>query len=467
MAPIDEWLNAWLMGEVGHKHGAYQSPGPLHVYAMYAGGGVEFSGPLPAWPDLAERLRGQHIQLGLIAVEVPADHAYFKYPGVTLAFDGPRGGIQIAREVMLKLGKLGVGGVLAGTENNGRFGVLRIIMVPRWYAKTGDNLFGLDWSKVPNDPVHCEEAKKAWALGMHAALRMALADIPEMFIDTIKLGTFDVVDWLHDLGPREAPYLFDAQPYQIDDALYQMGSFDLDELSSVTPRAFAPGEVLQTIYDELEQAITFDQLKAKCAETDTLFLHARGRAESYNSDLMLLLLRRRADRRVRLTVVRFSPNEEGTWQDYYEVNPEFCAWPSDEEAPSKGAALVLQAFIERYGDTFESGTLHAHSSLISAECYQQAVTAWLLKSPSASKDYQMLADLRIRVHALMRWTVDDEAEERALIAEEAEELFTWITEAGQGKVETEWLLMQWEREWRPSGMTSDEAEKLLGMFDFN
>ena len=222
--------------------------------------------------------RRRTLRFGLIAVEVPADHAYFKYPGVTLAFDGPHGGTQIAREVMLKLAKLGVGGVLAGTENNGRFGVLRIIMAPRWYAKTGDKLFGLDWSKVPNDPVHCEEAKKAWALGMHAALRSALADIPEVFIDTIKLGAFDVVDWLHDLSPRETSYLYGAKPWQVADALYQMGSFELEELSSLEPRPFGQGEILQTIYDDLEDEATFAWLLDELSSPDCLLLHARGRA---------------------------------------------------------------------------------------------------------------------------------------------------------------------------------------------
>ncbi len=465
MAPIDEWLNAWRTGLVQSKQGAFRSLGPLHVYAMTANGpGVQFSGPLPAWPDLAGRLRGQQIQLGMVAVELSPEHAYFKYPGVTLVFDGPQGGTQIARHVMQKLGQLGVGGILAGTENGGRFGVLRIIMAPRWYAKMGDGLFGIDWTKVPNDPVHCEETKKAWAQGIHGVLAKVLAELPEACVDTIRLGAFDVVDWLDDLGPREVTYLFDAQPYQVADALYQMGSHDLDELSSVSPRAFAPGEVLQTIYDELEEFITFEQLKAKFAETDTLILHARGRADYSNSDLIVLLLRRRADRRVRLTVVRFSPNEEATWQDYYEVNPEFFAWPADEEVPSKGAALVLQEFIERYGDTFESGTLHARSSLISSDSYQQAVTAWFRKSPGAGKDYQMLADPRFRLHASMRWMADDFAEERLLSAEEAEELFTWIAESRQPKVEEEWLLMQWEREWRSHGLEPDELEKFLRWF---
>lgn len=462
MAPIDEWLNAWRTGLVQSKQGAFRSLGPLHAYAMFAGGtGVEFSGPLPAWPDLAERLRNQRVELGLIAVEVPADHAYFKYPGVTLAFDGPHGGTQIAREVMLKLAKLGVGGVLAGTENNGRFGVLRIIMAPRWYAKTGDKLFGLDWSKVPNDPVHCEEAKKAWALGMHAALRSALADIPEVFIDTIKLGAFDVVDWLHDLSPRETSYLYGAKPWQVADALYQMGSFELEELSSLEPRPFGQGEILQTIYDDLEDEATFAWLLDELSSPDCLLLHARGRAAAYSTDFIFCLLRRQRDRRVRMTIVRFAPDEQGTRQDYFEVNPEFFSWPERADRPVKGADLVLKDFIKRYGDTFEAGTLHVPSALIAQESYREVISDWFRRSPSSAIDYEMLSDLRLRVHALLRQGFQDDPEEREISVSETEELYGWLHETGQQRVEMDWLLTEWEREWRPSGLEPDELEKFL------
>lgn len=464
MAPIDEWLNAWLMGEVGHKHGAYQSPGPLHVYAMYAGGGVEFSGPLPAWPDLAERLRGQHNQLGLIAVEVPADHAYFKYPGVTLAFDGPHGGTQIAREVMLKLGRLGVGGVLAGTENNGRFGVLRIIMAPRWYAKMGDGLFGIDWTKVPNDPVHCEEAKKAWALGMHAALRKALADIPEMFIDTIKLGVFDVVDWLHDLGPRENSFLFDAKPFQLAKALNQLGSYDLDALSSKNVRPFNEGGPLLTLYDELEEEVTISWVYEQLASPDCILLHARGRAHAYCPDFILCLLRRRADGRIRLTTVVMSPADPILSEDCFEVDPSVFAWPNNAEIPSQGAGEVLKAFVNRYGDIYEAGTYHLHSQVIDEAVFQEALVDWFRKSPSSGSDYEVISDIRSRVYSILRAQAQEDAEEREIEPNEAEELFKWIFEDGQQRVELDWLLTQWEREWRASGLEPDELEKFLRRF---
>ena len=462
MAPIDEWLIAWLTGGVSPKHGAYRSPGPLHVYAMTANGeGAEFSGPLPAWPDLAERLRGQRIDLGLVAVEVPVDHAYFKYPGVTLAFDGPLGGTQVAREAMLKLGKLGVGGVLACTENNGRFGVLRIIMAPRWYAKTGDNLFGVDWSKVPNDPVHCEEAKKAWALGIHAALGSVLADIPAPFVDTIKFGAFDVVDWLHDLGPRETTFLYGAKPRQLAAALTNLGSYDLDELSSEKPRPFTEGGPLLTLYDELEDEVTMEWVRDQLDSPDCILLHARGRVDSYSTNFILCLLRRREDGRVRLTIVTMSPSDPIMCEDCFEVDPAVFAWPKSKDAPSTGAGRVLKALVERYGDLHESGTFHVRSSVVDDDDFHHALVAWFRKSPSSACDYEMVADLNRRVYALMREADYNEVEERKLSFQEAEELFGWLTEVGQQNVELDWLLSHWEREWRPSGLEPDEIEKFL------
>ena len=464
MAPIDEWLIAWLTGGVSPKHGAYRSPGPLHVYAMTANGeGAEFSGPLPAWPDLAERLRGQRVELGLVAVEVPTDHAYFKYPGVTVAFDGPLGGSQVAREVMERLARLGVGGVLAGSEKNGRFGVLRIIMTPRWYAKTGDQIFGVEWAKVPNDPVHCDDAKKAWALGMHAALGDALADVPGMFVDTIKFGAFDVVDWLHDLGPREATFLYGAKPRQLATALYNLGSYDLDELSGEKHRPFIEGGPLLTLYDELEDEVTMEWLRDQLASPDCILLHARGRVDSYTTDFILILLRRREDGRVRLTIVTMSPSDPIVSEDCFEVDPAVFAWPKSKDAPSAGAGRVLNALVERYGDLHESGTFHVRSSVIVDDDFRHALVAWFRKSPSSACDYEMVSDLNRRVYALMREADNDEVEERKLSSREAEELFGWLTEVGQQNVERDWLLNQWQREWRPYGLEPDEIEKFLRM----
>lgn len=362
---------------------------------------------------------------------------------------------------MLKLGKLGVGGVLACTENNGRFGVLRIIMAPRWYAKTGDNLFGVDWSKVPNDPVHCEEAKKAWGLGIHAALGSVLADIPATFVDTIKFGAFDVVDWLHDLGPRETTFLYGAKPRQLTSALTNLGSYDLDELSSEKPRPFTEGGPLLTLYDELEDEVTMEWVRDQLDSPDCILLHARGRVDSYSTNFILCLLRRREDGRVRLTMVNMSPSDPIMCEDCFEVDPMVFVWPKFKGIPSQGAGEVLNAFVERYGDLHEAGTYHLRSGVVEEDAYRGGLMAWFRKSPSSAVDYERLSDLNRRVYALMRETFQDDIEERQLSFKESEELFEWLAEAGQQNVELDWLLSHWEREWRPSGLEPDEIEKFL------
>jgi len=460
MAPIDEWLNIWLSAADLAKDGEYRSPGPLQVYAMTASGdGPQFSGPLPAWESFAEKLAGGKVTLGLVAVETEVEYAYFKYPGVTLAFESPFGGSAVAREVMTKLGQLGIGGILAETDRGGRFGVLRILMTPRWYAQTDDRLFGLDWSRVPNDPVHCEEAKKTWALGIHSALREALADIPSMCIDTVRFGAFDVVDWLHDLGPRETTFLYAAKPRQLAEALGKLCSYDLDALSSEFPRAFVETGPLLTLYDELEDEVSMDWLKAELASPHCLLLHVRGRAAGVTSDLLFVLLRRQPDGRIRLTVVKFYPNDGGVRDDVFEVDPACLTWPKNGLQPLKGADAVLLAFINRHGDVHDAGTLHARLPIVSESSHKKALMTWFRKSETSAEDYELVKDLRRRVHMVMRVTFDEIVDQRELTAEEAQELYGWLTEEGQQRIELEWLVYHWNRAQTHSGLPADQIKE--------
>ena len=460
MAPIDEWLNIWLSAADLAKDGEYRSPGPLQVYAMNASGdGPQFSGPLPAWESFAEKLAGGKVTLGLVALETEVEHAYFKYPGVTLAFESPLGGSAVAREVMTKLGQLGIGGILAETDRGGRFGVLRILMTPRWYAQTNDRLFGLDWSKVPNDPVHCDEAKKTWAFGIHSALRTVLADIPSMCVDTVCFGAFDVVDWLHDLGPRESTILYAAKPRQLSEALGKLCSYDLDALSSERPRPFVEKGPFLTIYDELEDEVSMDWLKAELASPGCLLLHVRGRAAGVTSDLLFVLLRRRPDGRIRLTVVKFYPNDVGIRDDVFEVDPSCLAWPKSGRKPLKGADAVLLAYINRYGDVHDAGTLHARLQNVSESSHKKALMAWFRKSETSAEDYELVKDLRRRVHMVMRLTFDEIVDQRELTAEEAQELYGWLTEEGQQRIELEWLVYHWNRAQTHSGLPTDQIEE--------
>ena len=423
------------------------------------GDGPQFSGPLPAWESFAEQLATSQVTLGLVAMETEVEDAYFKYPGVTLAFESPFGGTAVAREVMTKLGQLGIGGILAETDRGGRFGVLRILMTPRWYAQSDDRLFGLDWSKVPNDPVHCDEAKKTWAMGVHAALRTALADIPAMCVDTVRFGAFDIVDWLHDLGPRESTLLYGAKPRQLAEALGKLGSYDLDVLSSERPRPFVEKGPFLTIYDELEDEVSMDWLKAELASPDSLLLHVRGHAAGVTSELLFVLLRRRPDGRIRLTVVKFYPNDVGVRDDVFEVDPACLTWPKSGRKPLKEADAILLAYINRYGDVYDAGTLHARPPIVSESGHSKALMTWFRKSETSAEDYELVKDLRRRVHMVMRVIFDEVVDQRELNEAEAEELHGWLTEAGQQRIELEWLVYHWNKAYRPSGLMADQIEE--------
>lgn len=460
MALIDEWLKVWLSATDLAREGEYRSPGPLQVYAMTTrGDGPQFSGPLPAWESFAEQLTSSQVTLGLVAMETEVEYAYFKYPGVTLAFESPFGGTAVAREVMTKLGQLGIGGILAETDRGGRFGVLRILMTPRWYAHSADRLFGLDWSKVPNDPVRCDEAKKTWAMGVHAALRTALADIPAMCVDTVRFGAFDIVDWLHDLGPRESTFLYGAKPRQLAEALGKLGSYDLDALSSERPRPFVEKGPFLTLYDELEDEVNMDWLKAELASPDSLLLHVRGHASGVTSELLFVLLRRRPDGRIRLTVVKFYPNDVGVCDDVFEVDPACLAWPKGGRKPLKEADAILLAYINRYGDVYDAGTLHARPPIVSESGHRKALMTWFRKSETSAEDYELVKDLRRRVYMVMRVTFDEVVDQRELTAKEAEELHGWLTEEGQQRIELEWLVYHWNKAYRPSGLPADQIEE--------
>ncbi len=462
MAALDEWLKTWLSAKDLAKNGEYRSPGPLHVYATTAGGdGPQFSGSLPAWESFVPQLTRSRVTLGLVAVEAEVEHAYFKYPGVTMAFESPFGGTAVAREVLTKLGQLGVGGVLAETERSGRFGVLRILMAPRWYARSGDRLFGMDWSKVPNDPVRCDDAKMTWALGIHAALRAALAEIPSMCVDTVRFGVFDIVDWLHDLGPRERSFLYGARPRQLGQALEKLGSYDLEVLSSEKPRPFTEGGPLLTLYDVLEEEVSVAWLRQNVSTPMCHVLHVRGRSDDNRAEILICLLRRMKDGRVRLATVIMSPGSPPLLDDCFEVSTETLLWTEGFISPIFGVGKVLEAFTERYGDVYEPGTWHQPSFAVEMDEVRPGLIKWFCKSSRAGITHDVIADLRSRVYPHLRSASAVGLEERELSVDEAEQLTQWLFEEGQQELELRWLLDQWRREWRTPGPEPDELEQFL------
>ena len=54
-----------------------------------------------------------------------------------------------------------------------------------------------------------------------------------------------------------------------------------------------------------------------------------------------------------------------------------------------------------------------------------------------------------------------DAEERALEPAEAEDLLAWLFKGDQQTLERQWLLNEWQQQWRPAGPEPDEIEKFL------
>jgi len=60
---------------------------------------------------------------------------------------------------------------------------------------------------------------------------------------------------------------------------------------------------------------------------------------------------------------------------------------------------------------------------------------------------------------VMRVIFDQVADQRELTDGEAQELHGWLTEEGQQRIELEWLVYHWNKEYRPSDLPADQIEE--------
>ena len=202
-----------------------------------------------------------------------------------------------------------------------------------------------------------------------------------------------------------------------------------------------------------------DWLKAELASPDSLLLHVRGHAAGVTSELLFVLLRRRPDGRIRLTIVKFYPNDVGVRDDVFEVDPACLTWPKSGRKPLKEADAILLAYIKRYGDVYDAGTLHARPPIVSESGHRKALMTWFRKSETSAEDYELVKDLRRRVHMVMRVIFDEVVDQRELTDGEAKELHGWLTEEGQQRIELEWLVYHWNRAQTPSGLSACQIEE--------
>src|SRR6266496_1542268 len=172
--PQDTWQGVWYRaGEWLGKHGEYESPtSQLEVWADRSGGrSIEASTTVECWPKLARDLRtGPRILTGIVAVRNSGAGSY-GCPGLTIAIETPSGGATGALMLIERLGQRGIGGCLATQENNGRWGIVRLIFPPFWYAAGEERLFGVDWVRWASSDGDQNEGKRIWC--EHAAVAVA------------------------------------------------------------------------------------------------------------------------------------------------------------------------------------------------------------------------------------------------------------------------------------------------------
>lgn len=194
----------------------------LEVWAqLNDGGGVQVSTELEYWPKHGSKLTGG-CRHGLVAVR--QDSATLEgVPGLILALSDPMGGGMATREAMKIFHRMNLGGALAHSEAGTSVSVLKFLYCPHWYATSGDTSFGVDWEAVDQPGADHSEAKFKWCTGIERIVRKVLAEIPELFIDTVCMDNYACNDRLDTLSAAELKALSRLEPDDLAAALIKRG----------------------------------------------------------------------------------------------------------------------------------------------------------------------------------------------------------------------------------------------------
>ena len=200
-APSDTWQKVWRKAsEWLDKRGEYDpSTSPLDVWAQCDGGhSIESSSPLDRWPELARSLMvARAILTGLVAVRTTAAGP-LGYPGMTIVLETPSGGAEGALMLINLLEQQGIGGVLANLAGGGRWGIVKLIYSPCWYAADEERMFGVDWARWVALPDDQNESKRLWCEHAALAVSKVLLEFPPTCIDSVFFDEYAATDrlWL-------------------------------------------------------------------------------------------------------------------------------------------------------------------------------------------------------------------------------------------------------------------------------
>jgi len=90
----------------------------------------------------------------------------------------------------------GIGGCLATKEAEGRWGIVRFIYPPYWYAANQERLFGVDWARWARTPGDQNESKRLWCEHAALAISEAMREIADACIDSVLFDEYCASDRL-------------------------------------------------------------------------------------------------------------------------------------------------------------------------------------------------------------------------------------------------------------------------------
>jgi hypothetical protein len=198
--PPDSWLAHWsnFSKEVSRKRVFDRSNHWLDVWAgMKDGSRVWSSDNLNSWRELRSRLLYKECMLGLIAVRQASPTIEGK-PGFTIIVADPNAK-YLSETIITTFKQHRLAVALKGYEPRERWAEMKYIFSPHWYAKSGDEILGHNWPKLPKSALNTNAAKTIWCKGAENAIRQVLKKVPENCIESFYLDSYatnDEVDLL-------------------------------------------------------------------------------------------------------------------------------------------------------------------------------------------------------------------------------------------------------------------------------
>ena len=198
------WIQFWLdQQRTRSKRGEYtRAAKGLEIWGQFvSGGGIQASESVSDWHKLAKQIAGKKFSVGLLALrgEQPDLH---HSPGLTIVAESPGGGSMAARIIVDMLSEQGVGGILARQEMDDRWAVVKIVYCPNWYAKFGDETFGVNWGTRNKTNAGEAASKLIWCEHAVQTVDALQRDLPNKILDSLFFDCYASSDALHELSPE-------------------------------------------------------------------------------------------------------------------------------------------------------------------------------------------------------------------------------------------------------------------------